>query len=259
MKPHRRIGLTLCLPWLFAHVVAAPLQATSPKQVVPGAGAWFLGVHQFLLNKQVQLCENYGVAGNQPMRRACYTQTLNAHDFLLKHAAHSVLPAEGWSMCSNEISSNLQFGAQCIAAEEQICPVGTDGKFADFQTCYSVMGSAAWTANPAAAIAFDAPTRDPREAQPRNQASDAMLGFQSEAERMAQRAGIDVGTDDGPPETWARRGSAGQQANRAALASILVGCLNDRSSTSSDAALDVCENRGLAALRTTVLSPSKTP
>lgn len=142
------------------------ISADPRNPIFPKAGSWFLQVHQLLLDQQLRMCANYAAAGNEILASSCYSQTLNAHDFLMKRAQESRVPAVGWSFCASEISANMAFGAQCLIVEEQICPLRSDGNFADYPRCAELMTSGAWVANPViAAPTFDYPIRTPTPAR----------------------------------------------------------------------------------------------
>jgi len=79
------------------------VSAYAQTTYIPGGGAWFIQVHDFLLQRQLSHCAEYESAGNKQLAAMCRTEALNAHDYLLARATYSILPTLGWSVCANEI------------------------------------------------------------------------------------------------------------------------------------------------------------
>lgn len=126
----------------------------------PGAGAVYFQVRSAAIHEQNGRCQEYGAAGNPEMQTLCYSELVNADEFLTQLAQHSPVPQLGWTLCLSDISDDFSLGARCIVAFEDICRLNSDGQLLDYSRCLQTMTSRAWVVNPkASALSFNRPLR----------------------------------------------------------------------------------------------------
>jgi hypothetical protein len=141
-----------------AWVQCAPVPNRDGRRFIPHAGDWYFAARSTTVQMQLDACARFADAGNSLAASMCRNELLNADTFLAEHARNSVLPQEGWLLCSQEIAHDLPLAARCIAAVEDVCAVTPDGKLDDFSKCYGVITSGAYLSNPAARrLKLDAP------------------------------------------------------------------------------------------------------
>ena len=108
------------------------------------------------LNAQLKDCSDLAAAGSTRGANICATRTSNAYNFLASKASNSKLPAPVWRACVNSWKTDMELGARCVAAAEDICKLDETGKITDYNSCIQVMGTGKWVTNQSAAeLKFD--------------------------------------------------------------------------------------------------------
>jgi hypothetical protein len=95
------------------------------------------------LNAQLRECEGLSsrVAG------ICAQKARNAYNYLSAKANSSLLPAQVWNTCSTSWKADMELGARCITAAEDICKINERGQLSDSNDCLSNMSRGRWVRN----------------------------------------------------------------------------------------------------------------
>ena len=95
------------------------------------------------LKTQLQECEGLSsrVAGT------CAQRARNAYNYLAAKAGNSLLPAQVWNTCSTSWKADMELGARCITAAEDICKINERGQLMDQDSCFGNMSRGRWVKN----------------------------------------------------------------------------------------------------------------
>jgi len=108
--------------------------------------------HEFVMQKQLEVCSDFAAAGNKHAGDLCEQETRGAYAYLAGLAKTKPLPSIFWSLCSTAplYPDSYPLQARCMAAVQDICKLTPAGEPVDFHQCYRIMQDGTWVANPKA-------------------------------------------------------------------------------------------------------------